>query len=430
MKALLLDFLRRWWWVLLICLAGSALSVVAGKPIIIAPVAAVLILMDANQGWTRAVRCLPVRLQDQVRFCWIAGVFLIPIASVLALALCGMVRMILFPAAPSILFGMAVQVWVGLGYAAMCFAIIPYLATRPATGWRQNLKASVLGGAWGLGLAGTGALLPHLPVHPQQLATWHWVILALSPVAVLASHSAASQLVRNRSTPPPSLRDAELPSRKVPLERKRLEGVPLFLATIPGRAVVMTAVIYLIQTAVLISINGSGKHSFPPIAAIQSLTIGIAFASLSVGWSGIRAMRVLPLRTNQLAALLLSPSLAIAGLAFLIGGLANASGAIDLHPLDPLSAGVCTLGMGALGVAAVLRYGKYGVLLPIAMAVVLSATTWILGSYKIPLWATAAPAGLLLSLMGYLATKRLLRQHSESYQEIRYKGAAWQAQNP
>ena len=139
MKPLLVDFIRRWWWVLLGCLAASALSIVAGHPLIIAPVTAVLMLMDANHGWTRTVRCLPLRLQDQVRFCWVAGVLLIPISSAVVLAVFGVVRAILFPGAPSILFGMAVQLWVGLGYAALSLCIVPNLSSRPATNWRENM---------------------------------------------------------------------------------------------------------------------------------------------------------------------------------------------------------------------------------------------------------------------------------------------------
>lgn len=430
MNALLLDFVIRWRWVLLGCLVASALSAVAGTPFILAPAGAVLLLMDAHAGGIRVTRCLPIPLREHARFCWIAVVLLVPAASALVLAFAGMLRELIFPAGASILFGSVVQVWVGIGYAAACFVLITYLPTRPTENWREHITGGAVGALWGLSIAGIGILLPHLPTNPRQVADWHWLLFILSPLALLASIPVSDKIVRNRSTPP----HAQVATPRVHrtfAHGSGLCGIPLFLATIPGHVVVLTTAIYLIQSAVQILFIGStGTNRFPLIGGLQAFGFGIMLASIIAGGAGIRALRVLPLSTGQLAALLLAPALGVALLAAAFGTVAWLSGTTNMSPLDPPAACIMIFGIGAMGVAVMLRYGNHGFFLLMAGMVVIMPVAVLGSTWHIPLRIYAAPVGLLLAISGYYLVVRILRSRSEAYQARRMLGAnLWQPQS-
>ena len=68
MNALLLDFVSRWRWILLAGILFAPFSVIGGMPVIVAPLGAILLLLDAQRGGIRVLRCLPMRIEEQGRF--------------------------------------------------------------------------------------------------------------------------------------------------------------------------------------------------------------------------------------------------------------------------------------------------------------------------------------------------------------------------
>src|SRR4051794_33159788 len=87
MKILILDFLRRWWWMIaLSALCSTALGGV-GYPLIFAPPALLCLVMDAQRGVFRAVRVLPVPSRAQAGAWWFIAVPLLPLLSIPALAI-------------------------------------------------------------------------------------------------------------------------------------------------------------------------------------------------------------------------------------------------------------------------------------------------------------------------------------------------------
>ena len=176
--------------------------------------------------------------------------------------------------------------------------------------------------------------------------------------------------------------------------------------------------------------SSTGANGFPLLGGLQAFGFGVMFASIISGWAGIRALRVLPISTPKLGALLLTPALGVAILAAVIGTLAYLSGSTDLHALDSLTACVLIFGLGAMGVAVMLRFGNYGFLLLIGAMVIITPIVFIVSTWQLPLRLFAGPVGILLAISGYLLVIRCLRSRSEVYQSRRIFGSIlWQQQN-
>jgi hypothetical protein len=352
MKSLILDFLRRWRWLLVILLLITAASSIAGLPAILAPAAVVALLLDAQRGVFRAVRPLPISRLDQARAWWFIGVPLLPLLSVPMLVL----GILLFPqfhpnthstklfpitaaameavltkeslpnamsgshvqkaerylpahprkpdtGPPALWFAAAVQVWVALGYAGFCFFLMQWMPTRQAENLKEHVQYAVFGLLWGLSMPGIAFLLPNLPRSSGAIVAWHWAVFAAVPVFVALSYFSAAELLRRRmfvtttKTKPQASAQPFSPSNG-------LAGIPLYVVNFAGRTVMMVALIACVQMLVLQWISRGNHLGSQSAAGMQASLMGMMFGTFIAEQVGMRALRVLPLSTPKLALLL------------------------------------------------------------------------------------------------------------------------------
>ena len=348
MKALILDFLRRWRWLFVLALLLSVASSVFGTPFILAPAAVTALVLDAQRGVFRAVRPLPVTRLDQAKAWWFVGVPLLPLLSVPVLALgvilfqefnpSGNAR-VLQPVtplgiaaplpleaqprpeippqsvpdfatpitssskAPAPWFAASVQTWVALGYAGFCFFLLQWAPTRPAENIAENVQQGLFGLLWGLSMPGVAFLLPNLPRTPAAIAGWHWAIFAAAPIFVALSYFSAAELVQRRmfitgvkAKPQAGAQPGAIGGG--------LTGAPLFVLNFAGRIVLILVAVAGIQIVVMRWMLGAFLPSNNPGIAMQIIMMGLLLGTMTTEGVGLRALRVLPLSTLRLAILL------------------------------------------------------------------------------------------------------------------------------
>jgi hypothetical protein len=431
MNALLLNFVRRWWWVMLGCALISAVSVFSGTPIILPPAGVLLLLIDAQRGHVRVIRCLPISTPDQVRYCWVAAVFLSPVLSALAMFLGAFIRDLLLPTDPYLWFRMGVQVWLALGYSAICYIIVIFLPTRPAESLRENVTGGIAGGLWGLSIGGLGLIYTTLPRTPADIAPWHWVLFALFPAAFAASIVFAGEFLQRRSAPPSAGGERSRKPERKPAP-SALSGIPLYLATVPTRAVVLTVMVYAFQFVFLwlfLAGKGGSAAGIAKTGATQTAVMGIMFASMTAMWVGVRALRVLPISSQVLAALLLSPAVGVGLLGAVFAAFTRSAGPIGGGSINSVELGALIIGASTLGLALMIRYPKIGIFLLIA-GIATATPIGLLITLKMKwLLQLSLYVGVALTAAGYLLVLRSLRYRSEVYQTPHiFGGSPWQMQ--
>ena len=345
MKPLILDFLRRWWWLFVIALLMSIGSGISGTTFIFAPAAVVALMLDAQRGVFRAVRPLPVAREAQAKAWWFVGVPLLPLLSVPVLAVSVLIFQAMHPAAtmdrpapvaieaprevmaealpqpafaqeqrfigpfsvskkpPAPWFSAGVQTWVALGYAAFCFFLMQWAPTRPAENLAENIQQGVFGAAYGFSMPGLVFLLPNLPRNPDAIATWHWAVFVAAPIFVALSYFSASDVVQRRMfiTAVKARPQADAQPGAV---SGGLTGVPLFVASFAGRIVLILVMIAAVQAVVMRWMLGGKLPANNPVLVSQIVMMGLLFGPLTTEAVGMRGLRVLPLSTLRLAVLL------------------------------------------------------------------------------------------------------------------------------
>ncbi len=364
MKPLILDFLRRWWWLLAIALLLSVGSCVTGFPFVFAPVAVIALMLDAQRGVFRAVRPLPVSRNDQTKAWWFVGVPLVPLLSVPVLAIGVLIFQAIQPriaadrfappAGPTPLeavsgmpappapalpafaqerryigpfsvpnkppapwFSAGVQAWVALGYAGFCFFLLQWAPTRAAENFAENVQQVIFGLLWGFSMPGIIFLFPNLPRTPDAVASWHWAVFAAAPVFVAFSYFSASEVVQRRMfvTAVKARPRADADAAAV---KGGLTGVPFFVANFAGRIVLFLAMIAVVQVVVMQWMLGGKAPLNNPATILQVVMMGLMMGAVLTEQIGLRGLRVLPLSTPRLAVLLslISWAAAVTGAAF------------------------------------------------------------------------------------------------------------------
>ena len=364
MKPLILDFLRRWWWLFLIALLLAVGSGIGGFPFIFAPAAVIALMLDAQRGVFRAVRPLPVSRNDQAKAWWFVGVPLLPLLCVPVLAASVLIFQAFHPAAtmdrsapvaieaprevmaetplppapvppafaqerrfigpfsisskpPAPWFSAGVQTWVALGFAGFCFFLIQWAPTRPAENLAEHVQQGLFGAVYGLSMPSVIFLFPNLPRTLDAVVPWHWAIFVASPVFVALSYFSASDVVQRRMFAT-SLKAKPRADADATAIQGGLTGVPLFIANFAGRIVIFLVAIAAVQVIVMRWMLGGKLAANNPPTVLQIVMMGLMMGAIMTEQIGMRSLRVLPLSTLRLAILLslISWAAAVSGAAF------------------------------------------------------------------------------------------------------------------
>ena len=323
MHRIILDFIRRRWWLFPVVTAFAILGLATAQSMIFTHLAIIVLIFDAQRGLLRAVRPLPVSRRSQASAWWFIGVLLAPLVTFFALPIGALIsaattvpRVLPVPtvdaALPSTLvlapdyfapwFSAGISAWVGLGYAAFCFLLCIALPNRPASSQLESIWQGVFGGLWGLSFSGPMLFMFALPKNPGAIQPWHWVLFALVPVLLVLSFIGAPDMMARRMF---ALSAAgKTAASAVPTERGGLTGIPLLLGSVLGRTLLLLVLIVGMQMLVARFLShGAAKNN--PINSIQIVAFAMIFSSIAGELVGLRVLRVLPLSTRQLALLLL-----------------------------------------------------------------------------------------------------------------------------
>ncbi|MGV3531343.1 MAG: hypothetical protein ACO1QR_03165 [Chthoniobacteraceae bacterium] len=418
MNALLVDFVRRWWWALLAGALVSVVTAMAGYPLVAAPLGGVLLLLEAQQGGIRVMRCLPVRTEEQGLFCWIVTVLLTPVLCMAVMLPTTLLRALIFAPDPHLWFRLGIQAWVALGYSALIYLLIIYLPSRPGETARENLAGTIAGALWGLSIAGFIVLFPNMPRTPQQVASWHWVLFASVPFLVLASVALRNEFLFRRATIGRGAAPRRRQEEPWQSSGRALTGVPLFLATVPTQAVGITFMVFVFQLIFLAFFLGNQRGTIWDAAAtgtIQTAAMGIMFASFTAMWVNLRSMRVLPISSRALAALLLSPALGVGVLTALFMAVSRWGGSSRSVPFQVWDVGLLVFGFAAVGLVTMIRYPKVGVFLLIGMMSAATPLVFFITSRAQNYAFLGSVIGIILVITGYLLLVRILRDTSSVY---------------
>ncbi len=307
MKLLILDFMRRWWWLfvcaILICITGS----ISGFPFVFAPAAVIALMFDAQRGVFRAVRPQPVTRLDQAKTWWFIGVPLLPLLSIPVLAIGVLIFQqthspVAMQTPPAPWFAAGVQTWVAFGYAGFCFFLMQWAPTRPAENLAENVQQGLFGALWGLSMPGISLLVPNLPRTPAAIAPWHWAVFVAAPAFVAVSYFSAGDVVQRRMFITASKPRPQADSQPF-AATGGLTGMPLFVLNFAGRIVLMIAFIAIMQVVVMRWMLGGKLPANNPAIVIQVM-MGLMLCVMTTESIGMRALRALPLSTARLALLL------------------------------------------------------------------------------------------------------------------------------
>ena len=442
MKTLVLDFLRRWGWMLGLMLLLTVLIGLTSQTFILAPAALIGLLFDAQRGVLRAVRPLPIPRRAQARAWWFIGVPLIPLLSLPALVLGALVYQATHSAAAvsaavspgaqvfqmltapttgaSLWFGMAVQSWVAFGYAGFCFLLVLWLPTRPAEDVLEMIAQGVVGALWGLSIPSLIFILPNLPKSPAAIAPWHLAVFAAAPICFVLSFFAAPAMAQRRMLVVAAKTKPRPDSAPAPQEAG-LRGVALFVVTFVVRFVGVIICIAIGQNVILRLILG-GHSPADHAMDIQLVSIAIAFSIFTGEAIGMRTLRALPLSTVRLA-LLLSLLPWLAGLtAAAYTALWSGAGDPALPPLLNFAGQAAAFaGLGALAQTITLHITTGARLLVIfGLAVVPAAMFAMFPTHT----AIFAIIGLVAGAPAFVLLMRGLRKSNAFYQPRRIFGMA------
>jgi len=266
--------------------------------------------LDAQRGLFRAMIPLPLSLKQQSNALWIIAVPLTPLLAVIPFtlgALASRAKPLISPSY-NLPFQCALQAWLTLGYCALGFMLFMFLLNRRPVTFRETLQQAFAGALWGTIFAGPQLqiLVSNLPKAPSGILPWHWVLFSVVPIFVLGSFLAAPNIVRcklqrNTGVTPESQNKTDSQTNL-----HGLDGLPLFLITVIGRILGIILLITVVQHGIWSLTTRGLKEA--PLAAIRNtvmmLTVYMLLCTRCADLLNLRSLRILPIRTGALAALL------------------------------------------------------------------------------------------------------------------------------
>lgn len=415
MHLLILDFLRRRWWVLALIGLFSALQLASGNSLVVTPFVLLALLVDVGHGLFRTVRPLPVSRRAQATAWWCIAVLLAPLLAAFANPIGAFIYealyhpiMIALPAAEGVVptlapmprtfdpwFVAVVNVWISLGYAAFAFLLWSALPTTAARTRGETILQGCIGACWGLSMSAPMLFMFILPKTVAAVTGWHWLLFALVPVLALLSYVAAPDVVERRSTVVKAAR--VLPDAAPVPTTGGLTGAPLLVTMVVFRTLAGLVLVSAVQMLVLRFIGGAFHRGAGEVAAVtRSACIQIGGMAVLLGAAvgfglEMRSLRVLPMSTARLAALLLSipAALAVAS-ALLIGFFIALGGGAFPGRATFVAYAFIIAGAGALSIAAFLHASGWRIVPLMLCPALTSVALMFVPGHELPLGMAGA----------------------------------------
>ena len=423
MRLIIFDFILRWRWPIACYLLFLSLLTWV-FPVSFAPLFIQLLMAERNQGILRTMRPQPVTKRDQERAWWFISVGL---TSLLSLPIM-VTTTALHPWAmqkihrvsmPTPWFSLAAVLWFGVGLSALIF-LMPIKPRHTYLGKLMAVPGRML---WALATPLCVFVATRLPRTPEAMQPWQWALAAFVPVLLCISYWAAPRVLDPISEPTLTRSSCEEgPQRAASGSR----GLSLFLLTMHGRLIAISVAIVALIIS-LAHLRGGVPKTIPTGYASMLLGLAMFLPTGLMETVNLRMLRILPLRSRQLMALLLSlPTLqgVIVG-PLLVWGLGLSSGHLPLWQ-DVLCATLYISGGGAamLTLACHISSGwrVYLYTLPMVLMIPLSHLSafplheWqgIFGSLTLVISALAMQRGLWRSAAFYRPRLRLNGQDESS----------------
>lgn len=287
--------------------AGSAYLRI---PTLLGTFALICMQLDAQRGFFRALRPLPLSNKEQSNALWIIAVPLTPLLAVIPFTIGALASRAkpLITHSYNLPFQCALQAWLTLGYCALGFMLFMFLLNRRPVTFREILQQAFAGALWGTVFAGPQLqiLVSNLPKAPSGILPWHWVLFSVVPIFVLGSFLAAPNIVHcklQRNT-------GGTTNSQIKTDHKNnlhgLTGLPLFLVTLIGQILGIILLITVVQHGIW-SLTTRGLEK-APLAAIRNtvmmVTVSMLLCTRCADLLNLRSLRILPIRTGALVALL------------------------------------------------------------------------------------------------------------------------------
>lgn len=344
MRLIIFDFILRWRWVIACYLVFLSLLTWV-FPFSFAPLFMQLLMAERNQGILRTMRPQPVTKRDQERAWWFISVGLtsllsLPIMVTTTALHPWAMQKIRDVSVPAPWFSLAAVLWFGVGLSALIF-LLPINPRHTYLGKLMAVPGRML---WALATPLCVFLATRLPRTPEAMQPWQWALAALVPVLIGISYWAAPRVLNPISEPTLTRSTSEeSPQRAASGSR----GLSLFLLTMHGRLIAISVAIVALIIS-LAQLRGGLSKTMPTGYASMMLGLAMFLPTGLLETVNLRMLRILPLRSSQLTALLLSlPVLqgVILG-PLLVWGLGLSSGHLPLWQ-DVLCAALYIAGGGA-----------------------------------------------------------------------------------
>lgn len=290
---------------LLAVFALTAAMIDAGVSVFFGPVALICLMADGQRGWMRVLRPLPVTVRGQAASLWFIGVLLMPLLLLLAVIL-GVWLGGSSAHNTSPWFNGAVQWWVGLGYGAIVFLVCTALPTRPpVTPW-ETFQGMVVGACWGVAIPGSLFLGRWLPKSLSEVTLGHEIMLGSVPLWLIVS-GVAAPLMATRRLSGMGAKAITLPPAVVQssaADRGKISGLSFLVRNQIVRHTLLLAALLSIQVVVFQWMTG-GKPGGSAFMGAQTPMYVLMFSAMSQETLNLRSLRMLPISTFRLAAVLL-----------------------------------------------------------------------------------------------------------------------------
>lgn len=444
MRAVLVSFYRRWWWVFALVAIFQMLMVgatLSGRRTIALfyPVfcGSFLLLMDAQRGMIRALAPLPIGRAEMAGRFWLATVPFPALVTVLLLGL-GQFGYSLFT--PKALPGVSWLLFNGVISFLICgtmFYAFTGLANGPGSGSAGQLRSAYYGLIWGVSCGGSVILSMTLKRDEIMAGMTGGILLVLTLLATwlgwrereaMIGHKGGAAGVGKGTTGKLSAETSKCP--------RGFGGLPFLLANMVRSYAFFAAIMLggLFVFGGIMLLNKAPMHPFDVgkhlLAGQNPGAVGIWLAINAVALAPaaqIRALRTLPLRPLTITALLSGlPLIASCMTGLLMFGLATLSSA-PAPVLGGLNCAAQSALLFSLGVPVLLRWGfspvTFGALfalLPILVLLSLPGLGWVSREVFLPL------AVLITVPVCAVITHRLVLRGSAPYRGDLLHMPGWQ----
>jgi hypothetical protein len=377
MQLIILDYFRRWWWVLALFALFNAVTMFAGLTMNLAPLVVITILvLDGPSGVLRVVRVQPLTLRQQGMAWWLLCVVVIPLLWIFPICAGAAVANLterrhiyeLIYHSYNPWFSACLSIWIGVGYSAFNFIIAGLLPARPARSLAGDIAQFLVMVLWSVTFV-IPILIGHgFPHKFHDFALWHWLVVAPVPLFVVASAFVAPRFAGRWTMPFASLlRPRGRKPAAAPIGGTT--GLPFFLVSIIGRIPLLLGVSGVVGVGLLRQMHG-GNEAFPYLYN-NIFMFGTLYSAVAGGMIGMRGLRILPISPKLITALLLAGPLSagLFGTAFIL--VSESLGFGSLAPLAELAArAFFTAGLAAVGLAIGLRWAKIGWCATVALSLI------------------------------------------------------------